>query len=225
MKALLVLACVCALAAVAAGGAGAVSGRECAGLQTCIDVPGPWVVVPPQGEAAFLLDCPQRQGIVAGVDAFASSRDVHVSFDALLGSPVAPGRTTTRYALFRAVSAQHQPGLFQPRLGCVPASSGGPQTTAYVITPAGAPLDVAATEVLLRPGAVKSVKLGCANHERLVDSWTATAFLQPVNPALASAIGVQRVIRDGQVHVTMSASEALPASPRAFVQVGVRCAK
>ena len=52
--------------------------QECAGIPTCIDVPGPWVAVPARGEAKFLLDCPQRRGVVGGVDALASSRDIHV---------------------------------------------------------------------------------------------------------------------------------------------------
>src|SRR5204862_2030353 len=141
-------------AALLAAGANAATG-ECAGIPTCIDVPGPWVAVPATGEAKFLLDCPQRRGVVGGVDALASSRDVHVTFDALLGGPVAPGRTTTRYAFFRAVSGRHQEGLFEPRIGCIPASTGGAQTTAFTITPAGPPLDLAAATMLVRPGAEK----------------------------------------------------------------------
>jgi len=196
---------------------------ECAGLPTCIDVPGPWVAVPAQGEAKFLLDCPQRRGVVAGVDAQASSRDVHVTFDGLLGGPVAPGRTTTRYAFFRAVSAHHREGLFQPRIGCIPSSSGGPQTTAYVITPAGPPLDLAAATMLIQPGTVKHSTLGCANGEKLVDSWDATAFASPVPPVFADAVHVERTTRKGLVSVTITANEALPRA--AFVQIGVRCGK
>ena len=125
-----------AAAALFACGANAAT-VECAGIPTCIDVPGPWVAVPASGEAKFLLDCPQRRGVVGGVDALASSRHIHVTFEGLLGGPVAPGRTTTRYAFFRAVSGNHREGLFEPRIGCIPSSAGGPQTTAYTITPAG----------------------------------------------------------------------------------------
>ena len=39
---------------------------ECAGIPTCIDVPGPWVAVPASGEAKFLLDCPQRRSAGLG---------------------------------------------------------------------------------------------------------------------------------------------------------------
>jgi hypothetical protein len=211
------------VAAVAATGAGATT--ECSGIPTCIAVPGPWVFVPAQGEAKFLLECPRRQGIVAGVDALASSRDVHVTFDGLLGGPVAPGRTTTSYAFFRAVSGRHRIGLFEPRIGCVPAPQSGPQTTALTLTPAGPPLVIAAANLPLKPGMVKHLTLGCARGANLVDSWDATAFPEPVSPALASAIRVQRTSRGGQISVTITVSEALPRAARALVQVGVRCAR
>jgi hypothetical protein len=196
---------------------------ECAGLPTCIDVPGPWVAVPAHGEAKFLLDCPQRRGVVAGVDALASSRDVHVTFEGLLGGPVAPGRTTTRYAFFHAVSGRHRAGLFQPRIGCIPSSAGGPQTTAYRISPAGPAVDLAAATVPIKPGSVRRMTLGCANGAHLIDSWDATAFATPVPPVFAQAVEVERTLRKGQVAVRITASEALPSA--ALVQVGVRCTK
>jgi hypothetical protein len=196
---------------------------ECAGIPTCIDVPGPWVAVPAHGEAKFLLDCPQRRGVVGGVDALASSRDIHVTFEGLLGGPVAPGRTTTRYAFFRAVSGHHRQGLFEPRIGCIPSSAGGPQTTAYTISPAGPATDLAAATMLVRPGTVRHSTIGCANGERLVESWDATAFADPVPPVFADAVEVVRTLHKGQVRVKITVSEALPRT--AFVQVGVRCAQ
>jgi hypothetical protein len=209
-------------AALLAPGASAAT-AECAGIPTCIDVPGPWVAVPAHGEAKFLLDCPQRRGVVGGVDALASSRDIHVTFEGLLGGPVAPGRTTTRYAFFRAVSGHHRQGLFEPRIGCIPSSAGGPQTTAYTISPAGPATDLAAATMLVRPGTVRHSTIGCANGERLVESWDATAFADPVPPVFADAVEVVRTLNKGQVRVKITASEALPRT--AFVQVGVRCAQ
>ena len=197
--------------------------NECAGIPTCIDVPGPWVAVPAHGEAKFLLDCPQRRGVVAGVDALASSRDIHVTFEGLLGGPVAPGRTTTRYAFFRAVSGHHRVGLFEPRIGCIPANAGGAQTTAYQISPAGPAVDLAAATMPVRPGSVRRLTIGCVNGEHLVDSWDATAFATPVPPVFAAAVTVERMLHKGQVAVKITASEALPRA--AIVQVGVRCAK
>jgi hypothetical protein len=210
-----------AAAAFLAGGAGAAT-SECSGIPTCIDVPGPWVSVPANGEATFLLDCPQRRGVVGGVDALASSRDIHVTFEGLLGGPVAPGRTTTRYAFFRAVSGRHKEGLFQPRIGCIPSSTSGPQTTAYVVTPAGAATDLAATEMLIKPGRGKHATLRCANNGHLVDSWDAVAFAKPVPPVFADAVRVVRKVHIWLVTVDVTASDALPRT--AIVQVGVRCA-
>ena len=194
---------------------------ECAGIPTCIDVPGPWVAVPAHGEAKFLLDCPQRRGVVAGVDALASSRDIHVTFEGLLGGPVAPGRTTTRYAFFHAVSGHHRAGLFEPRIGCIPSSSGNPQTTAYRVGPVGPAVDLAAATMPVKPGTVRRVTLGCANGRRLVDSWDATAFAAPVPPVFAAAVEVERTVHKGRVAVKITASEALPQA--AIVQIGVRC--
>jgi hypothetical protein len=96
-----------------------------------------------------------------------------------------------------------------------------------MITPAGAPLDLAATEVLLAPGTAHKSTLGCANHESLVFSWSAIAFAtdQPPVPELALAVTVKRAVRNGQVAVTASASEALPKAAKALVQIGVACSK
>jgi hypothetical protein len=221
------LAALAALAVAATGSAATPTTSECAGLQTCIDVPGPWVAVPARGQASFLLDCPQRRGVVGGVDSLASSRDVHVTFDGLLGGPVAPGRTTTRYAFFRAFSGRHVRGLFEPRIGCIPSSGGQRSTTsARAVTPAGAPVVLAAATLPLTPGTERHTTIGCANGSRLVDSWDATAFaaLTPPAPALAEAVRVQRTVRKGQVVVTFAASETLPRSAHALLQIGVVCA-
>ncbi len=214
---------VVALAASIAAGAGATT--ECAGVQTCIDVPGPWVAVPANAEAKFLLECPKRQGTVVGADSLASSRDIHVTFDGLLGGPVAPGRTTGSYAFFRAVSGHHKLGLFEPRVGCAPPPNGGPQTTAFQLTPAGPALDIAAATLPVTPGTVKHLKLGCIRGASLVDSWDATAFPEPVPRALAGAVRVERSVSGGQVSVKIVASETLPRAAHALVQIGVRCAK
>jgi hypothetical protein len=210
------------LAAIGASGAGATT--ECSGVKTCIDVPGPWVAVPARGEALFLLECPKRQGTVVGVDSLASSRDVHVTVDGLLGGPVGPGRTTSSYILFRAVSGRHQLGLFEPRIGCTPPPSGGPQTTALQLTPAGPPLNIAATTLPVTPGSVRHLTLGCVRGQSLVDSWDAQAFPERVSRALAGAVHVQRSISGGQVSVTIVTSETLPRAAHALVQIGVRCA-
>jgi hypothetical protein len=75
------------------------------------------------------------------------------------------------------------------------------------------------------PGTVRHLTLGCVRGESLVDSWDATAFPQPVSPALAGAVRVERSLSGGQVSVKIIASETLPRAARALVQIGVRCAK
>jgi hypothetical protein len=214
-----------ALAAVAVpGGAGAAG--ECNGIPRCIPVEGPWVAVPANGEAKFMLQCPQGRGIVAGTDAQASSQDVRGTFDAILGAPVAFGRSTSMSVLFRAVSAHHHVGLFKPFIGCIPAPSAVRNTIATKASPVGAPLDLRAVTLKLTPGLQRTVTLACPNGESLVDSWNATAFgsASPPPPALASAVTVRSRIVKGQARLTIFASEALPRSVQAQLQIGVRCA-
>ena len=111
VRLLFVVALAALAAAAAPGRVGAAN--ECAGIPRCIPVAGPWVAVPAHGEAEYVLQCPQGRGIVGGTDAQASSLDVRATFDGIIGSPVAFGRTTLSSVLFRALSATHKPGLVQ----------------------------------------------------------------------------------------------------------------
>lgn len=224
-RAVVLAALLGALAAAAVpGGAGAAN--ECAGLPRCIPVEGPWVAVPATGEAKFMLQCPQGRGVIAGTDALASTQDVRATFDAILGSPVSFGRSTSTSALFRAVSAHHRAGLFKPFIGCIPAPTSVRNTIATKAMPLGAPLDLRAVTLKLTPGLQRTVTVACPSGESLVDSWNATAFLNasPPSPALASAVTVKsRIVRD-RVRLTIFASEALPLGAQAELQIGVRCA-
>jgi hypothetical protein len=126
----------------------------CKGIRDCITVPGPWVAVPAQGEASFLLECPKRQGTIGGVDALASSADVHLSWDARAAVPLKSGTTTGSIMFFRAGSAHARPGSFQPTLGCIPPPKTNPRSTlsARVTHPVD-PFDRWQTIVKLRAGA------------------------------------------------------------------------
>jgi hypothetical protein len=198
------------------------------------------VFVPAKGTATYLLDCPRRRGIVAGTDALASSPKVLVGFDAQLGAPVAPGRTTTRYALFHAITTNGRPGLFQPRVGCIPINPNGASTISYrpptrtsprfttaVQATPGAPPLLAATSLRLRPGTVRTATIGCVPGQKLVDSWAAIAFRaeKMPNAALASAIRVTRTVKGKKVSVAIAVSEALPPGSGAEVQLGVKCSQ
>ena len=224
-RAALLGALVAVLAAASATG-GATAAGECNGIPRCIPVEGPWVAVPANGEAKFMLQCPQGRGIIAGTDAQASSQDVRATFDAILGAPVSFGRSTNTTVLFRAVSAHHHAGLFKPFIGCIPAPTAVRNTIATKATPLGAPLDLRAVTLRLTPGFQRTVTLACPNGESLVDSWTATAFgsATPPSPALASAVTVKSRIVKGQARLTIFASEALPRAAQAQLQIGVRCA-
>jgi hypothetical protein len=214
------------VAAAVAGGLvapGARAAGECSGLPQCISVAGPWVVVPARGTVEFLLGCPGGKGIVGGTDARVSATAISVSFDAILGSPVSPGRTTDGEVLFRAVADDHRAGEFQPYLGCVPTAGSVRNTTG--VLPVGPALDLHATSITAAPGGAHRGAVGCSQGEQLVDSWTATAFATaaPTAPALAAAIAVRSGIRDGVAAASVVARRGLPAAAHALVQLGVRC--
>ena len=221
-----VVAALVTLLAVAALPGPAGAANECNGIPSCLPVEGPWVAVPARGEVVYGLACPQRKGIIAGTDGLATSSDIRASFDGILGSPVAFGRTTNTAVLFRAVSAHHRAGAFKPFIGCIPTPSAVRNTTAAKATPIGPPLDLRFASLQVKPGFQRVVKLSCPAGETLVDSWNATAFstAKPPAPGLASAIKVQSHVIGGRVQVSVSASEALPAGAGAQVQLGVRCA-
>ena len=213
--------------AVAALPAGSGAANECNGIPRCVPVQGPWVAVPITGEADYMLECPQGRGLVAGTDGLASSIDVHATFDGILGSPVAFGRTTNSSALFRAVSGHHRPGAFKPFIGCIPSPTQLRNTIATQATPVGPPLDLRAIRVKVNAGVIKAVSLSCGKGETLVDSWSAKAFAtaKPPAPELAMAIELQtRIIHGNRAQLSIAVSEALPATAQAEVQLGVRCA-
>jgi hypothetical protein len=202
--------------------------NECRGIQSCIRVPGPWVLVPPNGTSQFLLSCPKGRSVVAGLDAQATTRAVHVGFDARIGAPVSPGVSTTTYALFRAVSTSGRPEVFQPRLGCVPVQGGGGRSTvsARVVTPTGPPLELRSRIVIIGPGELKFAKVSCHSNEKLVGSWHATAFRVKNPPAIGAGtlVHVTETKAKRQVVVTATATDGLSIDVHAVVQVGAVCA-
>jgi hypothetical protein len=201
--------------------------NECRGIQACIRVPGPWVVVPPQGRALYLLSCPGGRSVVGGLDAQVTSRDVRVSFDARIGAPVQPGVTTTRYALFSAVSLSARVQAFQPLLGCVPVQGGGGRSTvgAYV-SPPGQPLEYRSHVTILSPGSVGFSRVSCQGKEKLVGSWSALAFRTKLPPPLTNATRVttSKAVLGKRVIVTATASDGLSIDAHAIVQAGAECA-
>ena len=226
MRALL-LAVVGALAVAAATAPASGATSECHGIQMCIRVPGPWVVVPAHGTAQYLLTCPKGRSVVGGLDARATSRGVHVSFEGRLGAPVQPGQTTTRYAFFRAVSTSGHVEAFQPLLGCIPVQGGGGRSTVSArVTPAGQPLEFRARIVVVGPGDVKFGRVACLRKEALVGAWHAIAFRtkQPPNLLSVGLVTAHHEIVGKRAIVTASSTDALSPDAHAIVQVGAECA-
>ena len=115
-------------AALAVVPAASAATRECNGLQVCVPVAGPWVVVPAGGAqrttAQFELNCP-RGYIVGGLDAELSVKAIDVSFAGTLGSPVNPGITTSGTVVFSATYVggdARATASMRPHIGCIPAS-------------------------------------------------------------------------------------------------------
>lgn len=224
---LLAAALVAGLALVAATAPTAGATNECSHIQQCIRVPGPWVVVPAHGTAQYLLSCPKGGSVVGGLDAQVTSRAVHVSFDGRLGAPVSPGQTTTRYALFRAVSTSAKLQVFQPLLGCIPTQGGGGRSTVSArVSEPGLPLEYRSRIVVIGPGDVKFARVSCLASEQLVGAWHAVAFRtkQPPNLAGARLVSARHAVVGRRVVVTASSTDALSIDAHAIVQAGAECA-
>jgi hypothetical protein len=210
-----------------AGGA-----NECEGLQVCVPVAGPWVVVPSGGgaqrpEVRYQLTCPRRY-VVGGLDAELSHRGIDVSFSGRLGSPVNPGITTARSVVFTGSYVGDAAGStsFRPYIGCMPAAGGGPRVpTSVAIFPPGNPTVWRVKTVRVRPGSA-TVSLGCVSGERLVGSSHAFGFFtrRPPSASLAAGISGARAVRDGVVVVRVDGDAEL-GSVRAVVQVQAVCAR
>ncbi len=219
------------VAAVAVGQAGAAT-HECDGLQVCVQVAGPWVVVPvgsgvPRPRVEFQLSCPDGH-VVGGIDVEVSDPAVDVAFLGRSGSPVNPGVTTARAVVFVAsyVGASSPAPSFRPHLGCIPGSGGERIPTAVAaVFPVGAPTVRRVTDVRLRPAQTRTITQRCARGEQLVGSSHALGFFTPQPPATALAAAVS-----ARLVVTQAAAAAVVrtgalGSARVIVQVGAVCAK
>jgi hypothetical protein len=214
------LVCTCAIAAAPAGAT-----NECRGLEVCVPVSGPWVLAAP-GEVQFELACPKRF-IVGGLDAELSSRGIDVGFVGRLGSPVNPGITTSKEAVFlgRFVRGSDRAPSFRPHLGCVPASGGGQRTpTAYHAFAPGKPVQRRVFQVDARAGKTRRFVGRCLRNERLAAATHAVAFYgdAPPTAAVAHAVAVTQRIRGGHVELAIRASLAVSGT-HTVVQLDLLC--
>ena len=223
MRPTVALLVVLAVGAVAASTAGATN--ECRGLMVCVSITGPWVSAAP-GEVQFQLACPPRY-IVGGLDAELSSRGIEVGFVGALGSPVNPGITTQKEALFlgRHVRGRDPAPSFRPLLGCIPASGGGRRTpTAYHAFPPGKPTVRQVTNVRVRPGATVHALVRCPQAQRLATASHALAFYGSTPPpaSLVKAVEIKQEIAHGVVRLSVRATHAIGETPT-IVQLDLLC--
>jgi hypothetical protein len=216
-----------ACAVLAAGAARAAPTNECRGLQVCVRVMGPWVVVPAShARVEFQLACPRRY-IVGGLDAELSDPAIDISFLGRLGAPVAPGVTTSRTAVFvaRFVGSTRRTVTFRPHLGCVPSNGGGGGIpTARVVKP-GQPAVRRVKTLRILPGRTRFVAAGCASAERLVAGSHIVGFYTAKPPAarLVAAVAARQALARNHVTVRARGGVAL-GRVRAIVQVSAICA-
>jgi hypothetical protein len=221
-----------AASALAVGVAPAGATTECRGLQVCVPVAGPWIVVPtgagvPRPQVQYQLSCPKGY-IAGGLDAELSDRAIDVGFLGAIGAPVNPGITTSRDVVFVAsyVGASSGAPTFRPHIGCMPSSGGGGRIpVAAGVFPPGKPTVRRVHNVILRSGGAQRVTQGCAAGERLVGAAHALGFYTatPPSSSLVSDVTAAQAIRGGRVVVTVRSGTAL-LGVRAIVQAEAVCA-
>lgn len=230
---LVLLAAAFPLLAAGVPAAGAAT-NECRGLQVCVPVAGPWVVVPasralPRPTVRFQLSCPQGH-VVGGLDAELTNRAIDVGFAAKLGSPVNPGISTERAALFSAtyVGLGANVASFRPHLGCIPSAGGGGRipTALQAVFPPGQPTVRRVRTVRVQAGDIRTIVRRCNPRERLVDGWHALTFRSGAPPTAAQVAGLRatRTLSGNRVVASARGGFAL-AAIRGLVQVGAVCAR
>lgn len=229
----IVLVSLVAGAALAVAAQPAEATNECRGLQVCVRVAGPWVVVPgglrtPRARVDYQLSCP-RGFAIGGLDAELSDRAIDVDFLGKLGSPIGPGVTTGRAAVFGAayVGGTARAPSFRPHLGCIPAAGGGSGPVPFrkpdATFPPGEPALRRVRNVRLRSGNVRAFAV-CGAGERLISGWHAIGFYtsSPPSALLIQSAVTTRTVRGGRIEVRVRGGVALN-KVRAVVQVGAVC--
>ena len=229
----LLLAAVVATALAAGSAAPAHATNECRGLQVCVRVAGPWVAVPaPAGvlrpRVEFQLSCP-RGYIVGGLDAELSDRGIEVVFLGKLGSPVNPGISTSRAAVFAARYAGRGAAAptFRPHIGCVPSSGSGNGPVPYRAGAAAAPLQTTirrVTTLRVHAGSTQRAVRVCAAGERLVAGAHAIGFYtsRPPSASVVSAVRARQQLSADRVTATIRSTVAV-VGVRAIVQLAAVC--
>jgi hypothetical protein len=228
VRRLLVFTVLAAAVLTAADTAGARTTRECNGFPRCVPVAGPWVLSTGRVETEWELACP-KGFVIGGTDAELTNRALDVAFRATLGSPVNPGISTSRTAVFlgRLVAGRDPAASFRPHVGCIPSGGGGARvpTVHHTVYPPGHPTVLRATTLRVAAGATRRVTAACRAGERLVTSSDAIGFRSKQPPSLtaAGAVHVQRNSHGRRVTATIRGDSSV-AGTRAVVQLDLLCA-
>ncbi len=193
--------------------------NECRGLMVCVPVAGPWVVTPATSRVEYDLSCPKGY-VVAGLDAEVTSRGIDIGFVGALGSPVNPGITTQRDAVFlgRVVRGSPAGATFRPHIGCVPASGGGGRApTVHEALAPGKPVDRRVVEIAAAHD--RTVHERCPKGEQLSDATYAVGFYGATPPTAAAArsVHVSKTVKNGAVTL------AIRSHVGAVVQLDLLC--
>jgi hypothetical protein len=200
---------------------------ECSGFMACVPIAGPWVAVPvaretPRPEVQYQLTCP-RGFVVGGLDAELTDPAIDVWFMGSSGSPVSPGRTTSRTIVFvaRYVGLGAAAPTFRPHAGCVPGQGGGRRTPTSVSTvvPPGRP--TVRRVRTFRVTSPRAVVVGCRRDERLVAAYSARGFrtAKPPSPALVESLSARPALARDHIVVAVRGGDG-----RGVVQVAAVCA-
>jgi hypothetical protein len=157
-----------------------------------------------------------------------SRRAIDVSFLGRMGSPVNPGVTTRRSAVFVAsyVGSGAPNATFRPHIGCIPAAGGGSRipTAAGAFQP-GEPTIRRVRTVRVRPGSA-TVVARCSAGERLVGGVHAFGFFtrRPPSASLVSGVSGSQSVSGSSVRVQVRGDAEL-GGVRAVVQVQAICSR
>jgi hypothetical protein len=212
-----------AITAVPAAGAT----NECRGLNPCVKVAGPWVVVPTgrsvsRPQVQYQLTCPRRF-IVGGMDAELTDPSIDVAFLGSSGAPVSPGVSTSRSVVFVASYVGDRPNAptFRPHIGCIPAAGGGTRTPTGVrkVTPPGHP--ATRRVVTGRVRGQSTFDAACRADEQMVGWYTARGFATPAPPdaALIASLYTKTTVGKRSVSVLARSDRG-----QGIVQVAAICA-
>ena len=165
---------------------------------------------------------------MGGLDARLSVRAIDVGFIGALGSPVNPGITTSRSAVFLGTYVGRSAGAptFRPFIGCMPAAGGGSRvpTSVSQLRP-GRPVTRRVKSVRVRPGTMTVIQR-CVSGERLVGGSHAFGFSTRTPPSASlvrSVSGSQQI--SGESVVVRVRGDAELAGVRAVVQVHALCSR